>query len=88
MCTYNISVEENYSEIENTILLHRKKQTNTLYTINALNELIVLLNNGILNTKFQIDWENYRNTMLLTNEEGIRRISTEVEDIIYVKIKR
>ena len=33
MCTYNISVEENYTELENTILLHRKKQTNTLYTI-------------------------------------------------------
>ena len=25
---------------ENTILVHRKKETNTLYTINALNELI------------------------------------------------
>ena len=88
MCTYNISVEENYTELENTILLHRKKQTNTLYTINALNALIQILNNGVLDTTYQLDWENYRNTMLLTNEEGIRRISTEVEDIIYVKIKR
>ena len=88
MCTYNISVEENYTELENTILLHRKKQTNTLYTINALNALIQILNNGVLDTTYQLDWENYRNTMLLTNEDGIRRISTEVEDIIYVKVKR
>ena len=88
MCTYNISVEENYSELENTILLHRKKQTNTLYTINALNTLIRMLNNGVLDTTYQLDWENYRNTMLLTNEEGLKRIQTEVDDIIYIKIKR
>ena len=88
MCTYNISVEENYSELENTILLHRKKQTNTLYTINALNALIQILNNGVLDTTYQLDWENYRNTMLLTNEEGLKRVQTEVEDIIYIKIKR
>ena len=88
MCTYNISIEENYSELENTILLHRKKQTNTLYTINALNSLIQTLNNGILDTTYQLDWENYRNTMLLTNEDGLKRVETEVEDIIYIKIKR
>ena len=88
MCTYNISIDENYSELENTILLHRKKQTNTLYTINALNSLIVILNNGVLDTTYQLDWENYRNTMLLTNEEGLKRIDTEVEDIIYIKVKR
>ena len=88
MCTYNISIEENYSELENTILLHRKKQTNTLYTINALNSLIKILNNGVLDTTYQVDWENYRNTMLLTNEEGLKRVETEVEDIIYIKIKR
>ena len=88
MCTYNISIDENYSELDNTILLHRKKQTNTLYTINALNSLIQVLNNGVLDTTYQLDWENYRNTMLLTNDEGLKRVETEVEDIIYIKIKR
>ena len=88
MCTYNISVDENYTEIKNTILLHRKKQTNTLYTINALNALIKVLNNGVLDTTYQLDWELYRNAMLLTNDEGLKRIDTEVEDIIYIKIKR
>tara|TARA_R110000851_G_scaffold94758_2_gene205749 strand:+ start:2316 stop:2582 length:267 start_codon:yes stop_codon:yes gene_type:complete len=88
MCTYNISIEENYSELDNTILLHRKKATNSLYTINALNALIAVLNNGVLDTTYQLDWENYRNTMLLTNDEGLKRIETEVEDIIYIKIKR
>ena len=38
--TYNVD-NGNVTDIpENTILVHRKKETNTLYTINALNELI------------------------------------------------
>ena len=68
--------------------MHRKKQTNTLYTIKDLNALIQILNNGVLDTTYQLDWENYRNTMLLTNEEGLKRVQTEVEDIIYINIKR
>jgi hypothetical protein len=42
VCTYNVD-QPNINNIpENTILVHRKKETNTLYTINALNELIKL----------------------------------------------
>ena len=38
--TYNVD-QGNINDIpENTILVHRKKDSNTLYTINALNELI------------------------------------------------
>jgi len=44
--TYNVE-QGNVNDIpENTILVHRKKETNTLYTINALNELIKKLNGG------------------------------------------
>mgnify|MGYP003130826127 CR=1 FL=1 len=85
MCTYNIDASGDFSIMDNTISLHRKKNTNTLYTINALNNLIKLLNNGVLDTSYQVDWENYRNTMLLTNDEGLRRINTEIEDVIYIQ---
>ena len=85
MCTYNISVEENYSEIENTILLHRKKQTNTLYTINALNEVIRSKNNGVLDKKFNVDWSEFQNTLLLTNETGLNVVPTKIYQIIDVK---
>ena len=38
LCTYNIEVQgESTKILPNTILLHRKKETNTLYTINSLN---------------------------------------------------
>ena len=49
LCTYNIEVEGPTTKIlPNTILLHRKKETNTLYTINALNAIIKSKNGGEL----------------------------------------
>ena len=49
MCTYNVEFDDSYQDgIMDTISLHRKKQTNTLYTINALNEVIRSKNNGVL----------------------------------------
>lgn len=88
MCTYNIDANENTKTLQDTISLHRKKQTNTLYTINALNECIKIVNNGVLDTTYQLDWENYRDSILLTNDTGLRRIDTEVQEIIYIKVKR
>ena len=82
MCTYNIEAFQNTPTLPDTISLHRKKQTNTLYTINALNECIKTCNNGVLDTTFQVDWENYRNCIMVTNEDGLRRIDTSVKEII------
>ena len=82
MCTYNISIDENYSELDNTILLHRKKQTNTLYTINALNTLIKELNGGQLDTSFRVNWTDYRNCILLTKGPELKRINTKLYKII------
>ena len=54
--TYNVD-QGNINEIpENTILVHRKKETNTLYTINALNELIKSLNRGVVDINYRVDW--------------------------------
>ena len=88
MCTYNVEASNDITILENTISLHRKKNTNTLYTINALNRLIESVNNGVLDTTFQVDWENYRNCMLLTNDEGLKRVDTEVSEIIHIKVKK
>ena len=61
ICTYNVEFIDNYEEnIENTISLHRKKQSNTLYTINALNEVIRAKNKGILDKRFNVDWSEYQ----------------------------
>lgn len=85
LCTYNIEVEGAITRIlPNTILLHRKKETNTLYTINSLNILIKNLNNGVLDTTFRIDWQNYRNTVLLTQGEDLRQLSTKIHEIVNI----
>ena len=87
ICTYNVSYEDGHlsEDIPNTISLHRKKQTNTLYSINALNEVIRSLNNGVLDKKFPVPWEQYSNTLLLTNENGLNKIPTKLYRIINTK---
>tara|TARA_Y100001972_G_scaffold80623_1_gene97849 strand:- start:1232 stop:1705 length:474 start_codon:yes stop_codon:yes gene_type:complete len=80
--TYNVD-QGNVSEIpDNTILVHRKKETNTLYTINALNELIKKLNGGVVDTKFPINWQHYRNCVLLTQHGDLKQLNTKIHDII------
>ena len=84
MLTYNVDMNNSSSEsmVDNTILVHRKKQTNTLYTINALNELIKSLNNGIIDKSFVINWNDYQNCILLIQAEGFNKIDTKIKEII------
>jgi len=86
ICTYNVEYDEDaIQDVPDTISLHRKKQSNTLYTINALNDLIRELNGGKLDKSFPIDWNNYRNSLLLTNETGLNKIPTRIYTIVDVK---
>ena len=80
--TYNVD-QGNIDNIpENTILVHRKKDSNTLYTINALNELIKSLNGGVVDTRYQINWQHYRNTILLTQHSELKQLKTKIHKII------
>lgn len=80
--TYNVD-QNNVSEIpENTILVHRKKETNTLYTINALNELIKKLNDGVVDMSYRVSWPHYRNSILLTQHNELKQLNTKVFKII------
>ena len=82
VCTYNVD-QPNINNIpENTILVHRKKETNTLYTINALNELIKSLNEGIVDTNFRINWQHYKNTILLTQQGDLKLLRTKIFQIV------
>ena len=65
--------------------IHRKKETNTLYTINALNEVIRELNGGVLDKRFPIPWNDYYNCLLLTNDYGLNKIPTKIHSIIDTK---
>ena len=84
MLTYNVDMNNSAvnSMMDNTILVHRKKQTNTLYTINALNEVIKSLNGGVLDKSFAVNWNDYKNCILLIQTDGFNRIDTKIKEII------
>jgi hypothetical protein len=80
--TYNVDQTNLNSIPENTILVHRKRESNTLYTINALNELIKKLNGGVVDTNYKIDWQHYRNCVLLTQHNELNQLNTKIHKII------
>ena len=86
ICTYNVDMANSvdYNAIDNTISLHRKKHTNTLYTINALNEVVMNMNNGVKDPNTIVPWENYKNSILVTNAEGLNKINTRIFKIIKI----
>jgi len=85
--TYNILLDDdnddNYlNRVNNTIIIHRKKEYNALYTLDALN-CINLEKYGNNNEHYPIDWENYQNVLLTTNKgEKLKKINTVLEAIL------
>ena len=80
--TYNVTNADLSDVLNSTISVHRKKQTNTIYTINALNKLIMEKNNGILDKRFIVDWEELENMVLVTAYGKLKRIPTQVKQIL------
>lgn len=78
--TYNV-VKKNYADTPSrTILVHRKKETNTLYTINAVNQAI-LDEVGVYDHSYDLNWNQYKNSLLLTDDYGLRKVSTKLDTI-------
>ena len=83
VCTYNVdSFNMSNTILPQTILLHRKKESNTLYTINALNDLIRELNGGVADPQYRVNWKDYRNCILLTTSGELRRLDTKIHKIL------
>ena len=80
--TYNVDQGNVDTIPENTILVHRKKETNSLYTINALNQLIKSLNGGVVDTRFSINWQHYKNCILLTQHNELKQLNTRIFRIV------
>ena len=83
--SYNIIPNEKSSFLPNTIMVHRKKESNTMYTINALNRLISDLNKGVVDKSFQIDWDIYKNSVILTNGDSYKVLKTSLFRIVDVQ---
>ncbi len=81
--TYNIACEgREFPKFPNTISIHRKKQTNTLYTLNAMNQIIKDENGGVFDKKFPVKWESYSNSLIITGSPSIRLIPIEILEIV------
>jgi activator of HSP90 ATPase len=72
ICVYNTT--STYGRMSDTITINRKKETETLYSINALNMLIQELNNGVLDKSYRIEWNQYQNKLILSDRSGAFRL--------------
>lgn len=80
ICVYNVTTADR--RLRDTISINRKKETNTYYSINALNNLIRTLNNGILDKTYAIEWNNFTDTLLLANgDESYKQI--KIKELSY-----
>jgi 2-polyprenyl-3-methyl-5-hydroxy-6-metoxy-1,4-benzoquinol methylase len=83
--TYNIDsqVEPRGEVPASTISVHRKKQTNTIYTINAINKLIIS-KLGYLDTSFKLNWDELKNTILVTAYGSVKLVKTKLNTIVKI----
>lgn len=80
--TYNVlGMKKDAPKFPNTILIHRKKQTNTLYTLNAMNRLIEE-ENGRLDPSYVVNWKLYENSLIITGDVSVRIIPLKISTVL------
>ncbi|HUW47144.1 MAG TPA: hypothetical protein VMW36_00140 [Patescibacteria group bacterium] len=80
--TYNVlNMRKDAPKFPNTILIHRKKQTNTLYTLNAMNRLIEE-ENGRADKTYIVNWALYANSLIITGDISIRIIPLKIAGVL------
>jgi len=81
--TYNIlNVGRDFPKFPNTISIHRKKQTNTLYTLNAMNQIIKDENGGVFDKTYVIEWNLYSDVLIVTGNPSIRTLPIRLLEIV------
>lgn len=65
-----------------SIPVHRNKSTNTLYSINALNEIIRAFNNGVVDPTVEVPWKHYANMFLIIRNSELHIIPTRLQSVI------
>ena len=85
--TYNAVVKKGqpFNPRLYTMRVHRKKQTNTLYTINALNKAVSEQHDGQTGKHLKLDWTVYENCILLTSGRELKKIPLEVTKIFKIE---
>lgn len=79
LLTYNTTEFNVKSTTLQTIILNRKKLTNTIYTINAINTMTKGQNN------YSVNWTEYQNKILLIRNNMPYVADTKIFKIINIK---
>ena len=82
--TFNALKGSNSVFYRNTISVHRKKDYNIIYSINALNELIKEENGGVHSSSHKIAWENYRNCFISARDGRVKITPTKLLKIYLI----
>jgi hypothetical protein len=84
--TYNAEIDSTIDRYyPNTISVHRKKDFNILYSINALNALVKNENRGSYSLDYKIDWPKYKNSLVVINDGKLKITSTKLLTIFFLK---
>lgn len=80
--TYNVDFNNvsTTTILPQTISVHRKKETNTLYTINALNNYI---STKTKDRYYNVDWKLFQNSILLTQKGNFKILKTKINNVIH-----
>lgn len=87
ICSFNVPKGNGIftkKQLPNAMLVHRKKETNTMYTINSLNALIRSKTNGLNDSRYSINWNEYQNSMLITSDGSLKVLKTNLYQIINI----
>ena len=83
--TYNVRDMRSHDILGSTISVHKKKQTNTIYTINSLNEIIKNNNGGILDKTFAVNWNELKDFVFVIAYGKLKIIKTSLKEVIILK---
>lgn len=81
--TYNVE-KDGAKFFQRTISVHRKKDYNILYSINAMNELIKEENGGSFSPNHRLDWSKFRDSIIVVNEGKVKIFQTKLLKVFFI----
>ena len=76
--TYNVRKDSASPRYPKTISVHRKKDFNVIYSINALNIMAGEDFTGSLDHRYEIDWNGYKNSLVIATGKSITTFPTRL----------
>jgi len=87
--SYNVNKKDAYkNKLRKTMMVHRKQDSNTIFSINALNELQKRINNGVSLPPQEVNWSNYKDQLLLYSNNILTINNIKLIDVVIVKYRK